>query len=324
MPMKHFFYKHGVLLIGLTPVLVYCLSCLLFEANADSAIQFKKLMLANISQAAATPALLVAEYKARVLWQCSSVLSISAYIMAILWSCSLLYRCCQSGAQVKKILLMGSVIVSLTLLQVMQASPSSAIYNVIFSSTYEALDASPLISDGFQRQVYVVICLINLLAAMTPVFILVAVCSTFSMADHAEEPELHLIVERIGYLKQGVVAGSIVLLFGIVHMVAWLEWPKALLGESAFAKVYLAYVHANSQYWGLTFTLLLLSIYFIAMWALNSRVADALEAFPDTASKQKWLNDNSLTMTFQKHALQLGMMLMPTLAGAFDSVLESL
>lgn len=322
--MKRILYQHGALLIGLAPVLVYCLSCFLFEGNADSALQVKKILLANVSKAAVTPALLVAEYKARILWQCSSLLSISAYLAAIFWSCTLLYRCSKSGAETLKVIVMGAVIVSLTLFQIIQADSHSAMYTAIYSSTYDALGASPVIADGFRHQVFLIINMINLLAAMAPAFILVAVCATFSLDEDSAEPDIHLIIERFDYLKQGVAAGSIILLFGIIHMAAWMQWPKALLGETAFAKVFMAYVHANSQYWGVTFTLLLLSIYIAAAVALKARAEDALKTFPDAQARQKWLNDNSLTMTFQKHAVQLGMMLMPTLAGSLDSVFELL
>ncbi len=320
--MKRIFYQHGALLIGLVPVLVYCLSCLLFEGNADSALQVKKLLLANVSKAAVTPALLVAEYKARILWQCSSLLSISAYVIAIVWSCTLLYRCSRSGAETMKVTAMGLAIVSLTLFQIIQADSHSAIYTAIYSSTYDALGATPVIANDFRHQVFLVINVINLLAAMAPVFILVAVCATFSLDEDSAEPDIHLIIERFTYLKQGVAAGSIILLFGIIHMAAWMQWPKALLGETVFAKVFEAYTRANSQYWGLTFTLLLLSIYIAATVALKTRAEDALKTFPDAQAREKWLNDNSLTMTFQKHALQLGMMLMPTLASSLDSVFE--
>lgn len=303
--------------------MVYCLSCLLFEANDDTALQVKKLLLANISKTAPTATMVMQEYKARILWQCSSLLSICAYFAAMAWSCSLFYRCCQSGAQSKTIIVMGLAIVSLTVLQMVQADAGSALYIGIYRTTYDALGASPLIADDFHRQVYLVINLINLLAAMAPVFILVAVCGTFSIAAHHGEPDLQLIAERQDYLKQGVAAGSIVLLFGIIHMVAWLQWPKALMGEnSSFAKVFANYSHANSQFWGLTFTLLLLSIYFAATLALQIRMKDMLESMLESPAKQKWLMTNNFTVNIQKHAFQLGMILMPSLAGSLDSVIE--
>jgi hypothetical protein len=295
---------------------------MLFETNDDTVLQIKRLLLVNVTNVMATPALMIAEYKARILWQCSSLLSICVYVVAIIWSCSLMFCCCRSGKQIKRIIIMGTIIVSLTLLQIIQADSGNAMYDAIFSSTFDALGASPLIAEEFHHQVHVVINLINLLAAMTPVFILVAVCSTFSIDDRDGQPDIHFIVKRINYLKQGVALGSIVLLFGIIHMVAWMQWPKALLGESAFTNPYMNFVHANSQYWGLTFTMLLLSLYIAATLALQTRVEDAVESLSDSASKQKWLNNNQFMVTFQKHALQLGMMLMPTLAGSFDSIFE--
>ena len=321
--MNRFFYRHGALAIGLVPVLVYCLSCLLFEANAASTLQIKSLILENVITTGVKPELLIAEYKARILWQCSSLLSVCAYILAIVWSCALLYRCCQSGAEIKKIAGMGSIIVVLTVLQILKSSPSSAMYNAIFNTTYETLGLSALYDSDFQQKVYLVISLINLLAAMAPVFILVAVCSTFSF-DENEQPVLDFFADRVNYLKQGITAGSIILLFGIIHMAAWMQWPQALMGESAFAKTFLEYVHANSQFWGISFTLLLLSLYITATAALKSRALEVLSDHPGLEDEESWLKDTGFTISFQKHALQLGMMLTPTLAGSFGSVFELL
>lgn len=316
-----FFYRHNALLIGLVPVAIYCLSCILFEANAETTLQIKKLILANVAKTALRPELMVAEYKARILWQCSSLLSICAYFLAIGWSVALLYRCCRTGAKIKKILAMGSLIVTLTLLQIISADADSAMYNAIFNTTYAALGLSALISPDFHQKVYWVISVINLLAAMTPVFILVAVCSTFSF-EVSDASELNFFVERVKYLKQGILAGSIILLFGILHMAAWMQWPQTFMEKPEFAKTFLEYVHANSQFWGVSFTLLLISLYIAAMLALKARSLEVLGDHPALEDEGKWLEDNGFTISFQKHASQLGMMLMPTLAGSFGSVFE--
>lgn len=320
--MKGFFYRHNAVLIGLVPVAIYSLSCILFEANAEATLQIKKLILENVAKTAIKPELMIAEYKARILWQCSSLLSICAYFLAIGWSVALLYRCCRTGAKINKILAMGSIIVTLTLLQLISADTGSAIYNAIFNSTYAALGLSALISPDFHQKVYWVISVINLLAAMTPVFILVAVCSTFSFEEGDAGDRLNFFVERVNYLKQGITAGSIILLFGVLHMAAWMQWPQTLMENADFQQTFLEYVHANSQYWGVSFTLLLISLYVAAMLALKARSRKVLGDHPDLEDEEKWLEDNGFTISFQKHASQLGMMLTPTLAGSFGSFFE--
>ncbi|MCD2451591.1 hypothetical protein GO003_014445 [Methylicorpusculum oleiharenae] len=320
--MKVFVNRHVYILIGLLPVFIYCLSYFLFETNLARSIQIKKMMLDAITQTAVSPNMLGNEYKARILWQSSSLLSIVAYLFAIFWSCSILHRCCSSGAQIKKIIALGLVIVTLTLLQLIHADQNSAMYNAIFSTTYEALHASSLFSQSFQNKVYIVINLINFLAALTPVFILVAVCSTISIAEEQNPSNLDFYIDRMNYLKQGTTAGSIILLFGIIHMASWMQWPETLLNETNLNKVFSAYISANSQFWGITFTLLLISLYVSAAAFLRARVQSALNSLPSHLERQKWLQDNGFTISFQKHILQLGMMLTPSIAGSLSSVFE--
>jgi hypothetical protein len=210
--------------------------------------------------------------------------------------------------------------VTLTLLQLINASTDSAIYNGIFSTTFEAVSASTIYSAGFPDKVNVVIGIVNLLAVITPVFILVAVCSTLTVTK--DDADLSFFIDRVGFLKQGILAGSIILLFGVIHMAAWTQWPKALIPESDFSKLFEEYVHANCQFWGLAFSLLLVSLYFSSMVVLKARVQCALTTLPGPEERQKWLKDKGFTISFQKHALQLGMMLMPSLAGSLGSVFE--
>lgn len=320
--MKGFFNRHCYILIGLVPVIIYCLSCFLFEFNAETSVQIKKLILENVSKATVSPIMIVNQYKACILWQCSSLLLIMAYLLAVIWGCSLLYRCCLSGTQIKKIVAMGSVIVTLTLLQVVHADPNSAMYNSIFSSTYEALKVSPLFSQVFQQKVYLIIGLINLLAASMPVFILVVVCSSVCIAEETADHDMNFFIDRMNYLNQGIAAGSIILVFGIIHMIAWMKWPQSLIGETDFNKALLGSVSATSQFWGVTFTSLLISLYISAVGALKSRVQNALDTLLPSEDRQKWLKDNGFTISFQKHIMQFGMMFMPSLAGSFGSVFE--
>lgn len=217
---------------------------------------------------------------------------------------------------------MGLVIVTLTLLQIIHADHNSAMYNAIFSTTYEALDASSLFSESFQYKVYILINLINFLAALTPVFILVAVCSTISIAEELNPSNLDFYIDRMNYLKQGTTAGSIILLFGIIHMASWMQWPETLFIDADLNKVFSFYISANSQFWGITFTLLLISLYVSAAAFLRAHVQSELNSLPSHLERQKWLQDNGFSISFQKHALQLGMMLTPSIAGSLSSVFE--
>lgn len=322
--MKYFFNRYAYIFIGFIPVLIYFFSYLLFEMNSESSLQIKQLFLETIAKVRVSPIIKLNEYKSRILWQSSSLLSILVYLCALVWSLSILYKCCSSRAQIKKILSMGTTVVILTLLQVGAANSGDAMYNTIFSTTYEAIQTSSLYQQPFQHYVHVVIIVINILAAMTPVIILIALCSTISLPDTETVPDVDFFIDRMNYLKQGIAMGSIVMLFGIIHMAAWMQWPVALLEgteDNDLNKAFLSTVSATCQFWGITFSLLLISLYGLSTVFLRTQVQNVMNnTFSASENKRQWLEENGFTISFQKHAIQLGMMLTPFLAGSYSSV----
>jgi hypothetical protein len=195
-------------------------------------------------------------------------------------------------------------------------------YNNIFDTTYHALKVSALISHALLQKISIIISTINVLAAVTPVFILIAICSTISTPTEMDVLKLEFFIKRMTYMKQGMMVGTIVLLFGIIHMVAWMQWPTAMLEESELKKAALNSFAAISQYWGISFSLLLICLYAAAAIYWQAQTRAALISMQTNIDIPKWLEDNGFTISWQKHALQLSAMLTPFLAGSFSAGME--
>ncbi len=321
--MKDLLNRNAFILIALIPVAIYTLSYCLFEINAASSLKIKIMIVDAIRRHDVSSASTIIEYKSRILWLSSSLLSITAYLIALTWSVRIVRRCCRR-IHLINLVMVGLAIMILSLLQIGRADSESAMYNNIFDTTYQALKVSALITESLLQKVFFIISMINVLAAVTPVFILIAICSTISTPIEVGVPKLEFFIKRMNYLNQGIMIGSIVLLFGIIHMVAWMQWPTSMFEETALNKVALNAFAAISQYWGISFTLLLICLYASAAIYWQAQTRAALIAMQSDIDISKWMEDNGFTVSWQKHALQLSAMLTPFLAGSFSAGRELL
>jgi len=315
--MKDLLNRHAYILIALVPVTIYIVSYCLFEINAESSLKIKTMIVEAIKEHTPSPVSTIIEYKSRILWLSSSLLSITAYFIALTWSIIIVRRCCRNSHLIQMAGI-GLAIMILALLQIDWADSKSAMYNNIFDTTYQALKASTLITQFLLQKVFIIISTINVLAAVTPVFILTAICSTIYTPIEAGVPQPEFFIKRMNYLNQGIMIGSMVLLFGIIHMDAWMQWPTAMLDETILKKAALNSFSAVSQYWGISFTLLLICLYASAAIYWRAQTRAALIAMQSDIDVPKWLEDNGFNISWREHALQLSTMLTPFLAGSFS------
>jgi hypothetical protein len=322
--MKEFINRNAYLLIALIPVSIYVVSYYLFELNAETSLTIKTLIVEAIRNHPITPSYTFIEYKSRILWLSSSLLSIIAYGIALTWSAIIFIRCCRRDYWVN-LIVVGLAIITMTLIQIGKSDSASAMYNNIFDTTYQALKVCPLVSQATLNKVYTVISTINLLAAVTPVFILMAISCLIALPPENEKAgSLVLFAEHMNYLKQGIMIGSLVLLFGIIHMDTWMQWPIAMLEDSEFKTAVLASLTAISQFWGIAFSLLLFSLYAAAALYWRHRTRIFLSASEPDIEVSTWLDNHGFTFSWHKHALQLSAMLTPFLAGSFNTGMELL
>lgn len=81
---------------------------------------------------------------------------------------------------------------------------------------------------------------------------------------------------------------------------------------------------AVTLFWGVTFTLMLVSTYLPAAFILAKRAQALLQADPDTRSpsaQEAWLKQHGLFLSLHDHVPQFGLMLAPLLASPLSSLL---
>ena len=274
--MKGLLHRNAHIFIALIPVLIYNMSYCLFEINGASSLTIKTMIVEAIRGHGVSPFSTLAEYKSRIIWLSSSLLSITAYLVALTWSVFIIRRCCRR-INLIKLAALGLPVMTLTLLQIGSADAES------------------------------------------PIFILIAICSTISLPIEVGVPKPECFIKRMKYLNQGIMIGSTVLLFGIVHMNAWMQWPTSMFdAEAEVNKAAINAFAAISQYWGISFTLLLVYLYVSAAIYWQAQTRAALIAMQTDIDIPAWLEDNGFSVSWQKHALQLAAMLTPFIAGSFS------
>ena len=107
-------------------------------------------------------------------------------------------------------------------------------------------------------------------------------------------------------------------------MGAWLRWPAALIADKDAHEAVLGTALAITLFWGVTFTLMLVSTYLPAALLLAKRAQALLQESPSNQSEPEpaqWLKDHGLFLSLQDHFPQFGRMLAPLLASPLSSLL---
>ncbi|MGD0962010.1 MAG: hypothetical protein ABSB19_19550 [Methylomonas sp.] len=319
--MQTFFNRNAYLLALLIPTAIYILSHVLFEMNAESSLEIKNLIVTAIPKQTKSPASVILEYQRRILWSGSTLLLILTYLGALVWSAGII-RHCYSREHILKLGAIGLPILTLALLQIYRANDESALYNNIYHTTVLALESSPLTHPRSMANILFIIRAINILAAITPVFIMFAISSSIAMP--AAVQETGFFIQRMNYLKQGVIIGSAVMIVGIIHMFAWMQLPVAMLGEGAtvLANRILDLDSSSCQFWGIVATLSLLSLYAFAAIYWQARTQAALTAMRPDFDIPKWMEENGIALSWKDDAFRFGAMLTPTIISALSHILK--
>jgi hypothetical protein len=201
-----------------------------------------------------------------------------------------------------------------------------ALYRAVFSFSYENLrQAGPQrISKDLLHYTMTVVSIVNVQAILVPVVALLAACSTLAPPNRGQCPDPEFYALQMKRLKEVLTAASAILVSGILHMGAWLRWPAALVAEKQAQDAILGAALAITLFWGVTFTLMLVSTYLPAALLLAKRAQVLLqdvsvkESVPDP---EQWLKDHGLFLSLQDHFPQFGLMLAPLLASPLSSLL---
>lgn len=320
------FKPYRELLFLVPPLLVYFFASLLFEISVDPAVSVIQKLVAVV-KANAAPDLqhLLIEQKARYMWLASALLSIVIPVVSIIFSILTI------RFYVKEVKLAWTVIIGVLLCTVnlgylvYSAKSNNAVYELVFEFTYKMLMQSKMFSDLFLLHVYIIILTINILASITPIFLLLAVCATLHLPAAPRNIDPMELALRMRRLKEVINIGSAFLVFGILHMSMWLNWTASLVSDSLLGSKIAGVAWSISAYWGVAFTLVLTMTYVPSAVYLQNRARELInkgKTAMGAKEAEQWLNEHGFSFTLSNQLIQCITILAPILAAPISSVLK--
>jgi len=311
----------------LPPLLVYCFGSFLFELSVDPDYPFIK-KLVEVAKTAGTPDLnqVLVELKARYTWLASAILNIVIPFIAIILSGNTI-KAYLNGVKLAWTVIIGVMLCLGNLgFLLYSAKTETALYDLVFGFTYKMLVQSKLCSEIFLFHIHAIILTINILAAITPILLLLAVCATLALpAVPPNDGDPLDLVFRMRRLKEVVNVGSAFLVFGILHMNMWLNWSASLFGDAQLSSKVSGVAWSIATYWGVTFTLILTVTYVPASIYLQNQVRQRITAggmVQAGKETEQWLNEQGFSFTLSNQLLQCISILAPFLAAPISNALR--
>ncbi len=270
-----------------------------------------------------TGSLILLEARARYIWLATALLNLGvpAYVVVV---CGIIIYRSLSG---RRLLLVAGVGLTLCavgfggLLHGMDTQ--NAIYRLIYGFTHLGLQQSGRFDTEFLANIDTVVSAINVLAVFGPLFIVLAAASAIASPLTSRQTDLNCLALQMRNLRTVLNAASALLVAGILHMNAWLQWPASLMSDHAMQAVVSGAALAIVVFWGTTFTLMLIATYAPAASALSRRanhlLAEAQQA-GTISDPKRWLKEHNLSITLGEQLPQIGIMLAPVLAGPLGSL----
>ena len=268
---------------------------------------------------------LLTELKARNVWLASALLNIVIPVVSIIVSIMTI-RVYVKGWKLAWTVIIGTFLCVGNLgYMLYSARTQNALYEFIFGFTYKMLMRSEMFSDVFLLHVYIIILIINVLASITPIFLLLAVCATLHLPAGPGKVDPMQLALRMRRLKEVINIASAFLVFGILHMSMWLNWTASLVSNPALKSKIAGVAWSISTYWGVAFTLVLTMAYVPSTVYLQNRARELVtkgKMAMETNEAEKWLNEHGFSFTLGNQLLQCVSILAPILAAPISSALK--
>ena len=316
------------LLFLVPPLFVYTMANILFELSVDPIQPFinklieieKYQMIFNLNNT-------LIELKARYIWLAAALLNIVIPIVTIIISTYLLIIYYLKGNKLIWTFFIGIILCFSSLAALTYgANAKNALFELVFGFTYNNLIQSDHYSQKFLLNIKIVLMIINFLAAVTPVFLLLAGCAILSLpAIPYIIHDPNDIILRMHKLKDLVNVGSVFLVFGILHMNMWLNWAAGLFGDSKLSNYISGVAWSISTYWGVTFTLVLAVTYLPASAYLQIKAREQIsrgELGKESKEVEEWLKENGLSFTFSNQIIQFIAIMSPFLATPIGNIFK--
>ena len=319
---------HRELLYLAPPLLVFLFASFLFELSViDPAVSIIE-KLAPVVKAKATPDLvhLLTELRARYMWLASALLNIVIPVMSMIIAILTIKLYLRQWPLAWTIVI-GTILCAGNISYMLYgAHVKNAMYELIFGFTYKMLTRSEMFSNVFLLHVYIIILTINILASVTPIILLLAVCATLRLPTVPCKLHPDYLAKRMRRLKEITNVGSAVLVFGILHMSMWLNWTASLVNDPALSSKIAGVAWSISAYWGVAFTLVLAAAYVPStVYLQNQTVKQITRGKTAMAPKEaeQWLNEHGFSFTLSNQLTQCISIMAPILAAPISSLLKS-
>jgi len=298
----------------------------LFEAtsgtSASEFIQIMKTLVEDHSRM--TQPLIIDEARARYGWLATALLNLIVPLYAAYVGIATI-RHCHSGTRLALVSGLGIVLGGLGLAsQIISLETQGALYRLVFGFTFMTLTASHHFDTAFLNNVHNIVSAINVLAALVPAIIIVAASSALAPPQNRANADLNFLADHMRGLKSVLNATSALLVVGVLHMNAWLQWPASFMSDSALHTAVSGAALSITVFWGTAFTLMLISVYGPAATQLSlmaRKLLDQKHQAGTIADTQQWLKEHDLAITFSEQLPQIGIMLAPVLAGPLGSLI---
>jgi hypothetical protein len=324
--------EYRFLLLIIPPACILFLATGLFEFSSNITVDnFHNLtsrLMHRASQSstqAFDPTHFLVEVKSRYIWLTTVVVALVAGIYALILCGAIIYQS-HSRPRLLLVTVLGLFLASIGVAFLWALDETHALYRAVYSFSYDNLrQAGPQrISEHLLNYAKTVVSIVNVQALVVPVVALLAACSTLAppMNGHRSDPEFWAL--QMKRLKEVLTAASAILVAGVLHMGAWLRWPAALIADKDAHEAVLGTALAITLFWGVTFTLMLVSAYLPAAILLAKRAEALLLDRSSTAGSpepEQWLKDHGLFLSLQDHFPQFGFILAPLLASPLSSLL---
>ena len=264
------------------------------------------------------------EATARIVWAATVVLFFSTFIAVAIYCYRLVQRTVSGRARLG-MAVTGAAIAGLVLAYFFLSGHFRTHFGYLFYFTFDSLKASGRYSSGEILAIRAVLTILNALAGLIPTLALITGCSIMCGGGDAGDTEVEVLERRMRRLKVFTVMGSALLVAGMLHMVAWLSWPAALLEQTEVANRVARFSEALVTFWGTTFSLVLATFYVPAAWNVHRQAAALYEQSSRHAGGEEmhdWLQRHGLSMAPLKQIPQVAAILAPLLTGPIGVLVE--
>ncbi|MGH7257247.1 MAG: hypothetical protein ACREIM_02645 [Nitrospiraceae bacterium] len=336
-----FLSRHGYLFLALPGFLVLSLAIVLFESSANMDVhEFKQILASlmqpdqsgsselvlsdsNTTRKISRSRMVLTEIKARYIWLSTVVLNLIIPLY-VGFTCGLIIYRAHPRRRLFVVCGVGLMLCLTGITLLATQNEHHVLYRAVYGFAYLTLTQSGIIDGHLLQSARWIVSLINILAAVVPVFAVLAVCSILAPPPKPQQVDPHFLATQMRQLNEVLYGGSAILVSGILHMGAWLRWPASLVPDKGSQEAVLGAALSITIFWGTTFTLMLIVTYLPAAIHLAKRAHDLLASdayakrFPDPDA---WLKEHGLRLSLEEHILQFGVLLAPVLAGPLGSFL---